>query len=181
MSNRSCSGSIQVGRKLPVSLIKNDVSFPEIAGVYFLYNEEGDLIYIGKSMDVIRRLREHLEHSSFQFSSFRIKPVPLGSLFSVERKLIRKHKPPRNIEHNPNKTARRGGSSWSRIKKIFSHLPENFTEKELDSLIEEYGNVFYWATKENYKKVMLGHGLIENADSKQYKKGTMPDWLKNKA
>jgi DNA polymerase III subunit epsilon len=39
-------------------------SIPEEAGVYYFYNEKGDLIYIGKSRNLLQRISTHLSNNS---------------------------------------------------------------------------------------------------------------------
>lgn len=75
---------------------------PAISGVYFLIRK-GELIYIGSSDDINKRLKHHKKHSFFKFDKFSIYPLPLYNnlLKRTERECIKKFKPKYNCQYNP--------------------------------------------------------------------------------
>ena len=61
--------------------------------IYFLI-ERNELVYIGQSIDVIARLRQH--QNDKKFSAVYVLPVAAEDLDAVEAALIRRHRPPLN-------------------------------------------------------------------------------------
>lgn len=72
--------------------------------VYRVYDEAGDVIYVGQTSDLKRRTWQHL-HSTpgaarvESFDEYDTK----GGAMSVESVLIRAHQPPLNVQDNPNR------------------------------------------------------------------------------
>lgn len=66
-----------------------------VSGVYFLFKGD-DLLYIGQSKNLMRRLGDHA--SQINFDSYAIFPCPSEDLDHTERSLILKFLPPLNSE-----------------------------------------------------------------------------------
>jgi DNA polymerase-3 subunit epsilon len=145
--------------KLDVNKIEN---IPEEPGIYFFYNEKGDLIYIGKSRNLQQRISTHLSNNSTN-RSMEMRDLiadidwePTGSeLIALLKESfeIKKNKPVYN------RAQRRTGFQWG----LFSFFDKNgylnyrygqldddeiplsvFTSRErtkskLNSIVEKYG------------------------------------------
>jgi DNA polymerase-3 subunit epsilon len=65
--NRGLSGLLKntkISKLNPNLDVSKIDSIPEEAGVYYFYNEKGDLIYIGKSRNLQQRIRTHLSNNT---------------------------------------------------------------------------------------------------------------------
>jgi predicted GIY-YIG superfamily endonuclease len=75
----------------------------KITGIYFLYNEAKEIIYIGKTTDFKQRLNTHLKNGEGRFQDnevkyFSILPVEDKEMMSdLEYYRINKHRPKYNI------------------------------------------------------------------------------------
>lgn len=77
-------------------------SFFGINGIYFLFDEKLNIIYIGESKDCINRVHTHMADGLKEFKFFKIFRFS-GSGDSrkrIEEKLIKKYKPKYNNQHN---------------------------------------------------------------------------------
>ncbi len=66
-TNRGLSGLLKntkISKLNPNLDVSKIDSIPEEAGVYYFYNEKGDLIYIGKSRNLQQRIRTHLSNNT---------------------------------------------------------------------------------------------------------------------
>ena len=66
-------------------------------GIYFLIRNK-KIIYIGKSIDVMRRLKEHCQ--CVWFTQFRVIPCDIRKISEYEKRLIKYFKPVLNNKHN---------------------------------------------------------------------------------
>lgn len=75
---------------------------PTIRGVYFLIYKK-ELIYIGSSDDIAKRLKQHRKSSFFRFDSYSIYPAHNRekNIKTVEKTCIQKFKPKYNCMYNP--------------------------------------------------------------------------------
>ena len=75
----------------------------KVNGIYFLYKRE-DIIYIGKSINVIFRIGQHLSdyHKDFDYYKF-IEFNEDEDLEKIEKEYIDKYKPFYNIKKNLNR------------------------------------------------------------------------------
>lgn len=80
------------------NLEKHKVSERKICGIYFLYNS-GQLIYIGKSLDILGRINQHTKTKKFDRYSF--EEVPKSELAQVEKACIEYYLPKLNTALNP--------------------------------------------------------------------------------
>lgn len=63
-----------------------------VTGIYFLFLDD-ELVYIGKSVNVISRIGGHLSDPLKTFTHFTFVPVPLERLAKEELRLIRRFRP----------------------------------------------------------------------------------------
>jgi len=90
---------------LPKSLKPEDVmTLPQLCGVYYMIDEDGDIVYIGKSVNIQKRIKQHFSKLTrktdrlFQSVSkihYEITGSELVSLI-LESAEIKKHQPPIN-------------------------------------------------------------------------------------
>ena len=81
--------------------IQYDGLIPNVPAVYFLFNENKDLIYIGKSTKLKNRLMSHFYAIKMDISHYCfIKPSDMGwpdeAIHHMEKICINRHKPPMN-------------------------------------------------------------------------------------
>lgn len=76
--------------------------------IYFLCLD-GKIQYIGKSMDLSSRIKQHLLDPTKIFSDIFFITCPESDLDRLESKLIRQYSPPLNITYNKPKTAKKSG------------------------------------------------------------------------
>ena len=74
---------------------------PNVPAVYFLFNENKELMYIGKSTKLKSRLKSHFYASQMDISHYCfIKPSDMGwpdeAIHHMEKICINRHKPPMN-------------------------------------------------------------------------------------
>jgi DNA polymerase-3 subunit epsilon len=137
-------------------------SIPEEPGVYYFYNESGDLIYIGKSRNLLQRIGTHLSNNSTNKAMEMRDHIADIEWELTGSELIALLKESTEIKRNKplyNRAQRRTGFQWG----IFSYTDNNgylnfrygqindneepvsvFTSKEksrskLNSLVEAYG------------------------------------------
>lgn len=67
-----------------------------IAGVYFLINDAGDVVYVGQSICPRYRVAQHVNEGVKQFSEARLLPVMAKDLDEVETAFIHLFAPPLN-------------------------------------------------------------------------------------
>jgi CRISPR/Cas system CMR-associated protein Cmr1 (group 7 of RAMP superfamily) len=72
-------------------------------GIYKLY-EEGVLVYIGKSLNIERRVKSHKSKGLFSFDYSIKMELPVEDLNIIEEALIKKYKPKYNQPSNRNKS-----------------------------------------------------------------------------
>ncbi len=84
----------------PTKLKKHKVSRAKICGVYFLFNKE-ELIYIGQSVDILKRISEHMKDKVFEWYCY--EKVRKQNLDAVEKACIQRYQPRLNDVHNSNK------------------------------------------------------------------------------
>ncbi len=107
--------------KLDISKIE---SIPEEPGIYYFYNENGDLIYIGKSRNLMQRVNTHLSNNSTN-RSMEMRDI-IADIFweTTGSELIALLKESSEIKLNKpiyNRAQRRSGFQWG----IFSFIDNN--------------------------------------------------------
>lgn len=91
-------------------IIKNAIKEKRkiVSGVYFLTSSK-DVIYIGSSTDVYRRIESHKKNRRMPFNGFLIHPIyslrkdtdSKKALYELEKRYIRTYKPKYNFRDNP--------------------------------------------------------------------------------
>lgn len=136
-------------------------TIPDEAGIYYFYNEKGDLIYIGKSRNLQQRISTHLSNNSTNHAMEMRELIAEITWETTGSELIALLKESWEIKANKpvyNRAQRRNSFQWG----IFSFIDQNgyinfrygpldtedspvsvFTSKEktkskLNSLVEEY-------------------------------------------
>lgn len=110
-------------RHLDTKLVQILEDLPGITGVYYLHNEEGKIIYIGKSRNIKKRVNQHFtteHHKSRQLQ----KEVASVSYEATGNELVALLKENQEIKHNKpkfNKALKRN---------IFSHALYYFTDEK---------------------------------------------------
>jgi hypothetical protein len=104
-----------------------------MSGIYFLFIN-GNLIYIGQSIDVHRRLKGH----SITYHTYRIIPCPVDKLLYYEKRLINYFKPELNGHPGGKRegAGRKVGSYQNGEKKeetVVMRIPERFVP-----IVKEY-------------------------------------------
>jgi DNA polymerase-3 subunit epsilon len=107
--------------KLDISKIE---SIPEEPGVYYFYNEKGDLIYIGKSRNLQQRISTHLSNNSTNKAMEMRDLIADIDWVTTGSELIALLKESFEIKHNKplyNRAQRRTGFQWG----IYSFIDLN--------------------------------------------------------
>jgi len=115
IDNKGLIKNRRISRLHPALDISKAESVPERPGVYYFYNEKGDIIYIGKSLNLHQRINTHLSNNTssrameMRASVADISWEETGSeliALLMESKEIKKNKPVYN------RAQRRTGFSW---------------------------------------------------------------------
>lgn len=84
----------------------NDIEFmiPKELGIYHLF-KNNELVYIGMSKNIRKRLRQHFRDDNKDFDSVlyfiaRIFDKNINDITKIEKNMIKYHKPKLNIQHN---------------------------------------------------------------------------------
>jgi hypothetical protein len=73
------------------------VRVPAVSGVYFLLDKDGEVVYVGKSRNIARRIGQHLEVKRIKFESFAFIEYPESMLAEYEGRYIYRFNPEYNI------------------------------------------------------------------------------------
>lgn len=94
------------------SIHQRSIAFEKtvFCGIYFLIGD-GEIKYVGQSIDILKRIREHWNHAYINFDRFSMIPVPLENLAEVETWYIRHFRP----KHN--RTRRRPFPAETRVQR----------------------------------------------------------------
>lgn len=84
--------------------IYEKVTIPEASGIYFLFGEKNELLYIGKSANLKQRLYSHFKSNSpSRLKYLGVQPKKFSVIFEeeekldiLERQMILKYSPPFN-------------------------------------------------------------------------------------
>ena len=80
---------------------QNVSELPQVKGVYLVLDRYGRVQYVGKSNNLQRRLMEHLNDGDIRdarhFTAYQTRTD--GAATSLEKKLIRRHCPPYNVQN----------------------------------------------------------------------------------
>lgn len=91
------------------------------SGVYFIFEDDGNVAYIGKSRNIDTRFH----HASWRFMAPRMKIVlvpadRLASMSELEQELIEHHRPPMNTTYTP-RAAEVQRVAW-RVRRANNHM-----------------------------------------------------------
>lgn len=142
--------------KLHPALDINKVSqIPEEAGIYYFYNEKGDLIYIGKSRNLQQRVSTHLSNNTTNRSMEMRDAIADISWEETGSELIALLKESFEIKINKplyNRAQRRTGFGWG----IFSHYDDkgllNFSYRQIR---DEENHLSVFTSKEKAKAKLV--------------------------
>lgn len=86
-----------------------------MSGIYFFYDENNKLLYIGKALNIRNRINQHNSyfsenHLHYKFKEF-VKYIGVryennDKLEQLEKRLIKKYRPPLNVSYNEKHTER---------------------------------------------------------------------------
>jgi hypothetical protein len=118
----------------------NEIIVEDYTGpfIYLLFNKN-ELVYVGKSLNVIYRIGTHLSKyetdMNFEFDKVIMKKVPRLELDGIERKLIVENKPKYNIFYL---TKMGNNNYWTRHEKPINL---NQSQEFIDTLRRDWGNI----------------------------------------
>jgi hypothetical protein len=89
-----------------------------VEGVYFLFNELGQLLYVGRTTDLHRRLVRHRERGELAFSKFAFIECPdPAERVRLEADYIRIYSPPHNsIRYGAPSPLQKRRTEWHSVK-----------------------------------------------------------------
>src|SRR5690606_37879936 len=96
---------------------------PSITGVYYLHDDKGDIIYIGKSKNIRKKVNQHFTTDHNRFKEIR-KEIASVSYEATGNELVAMLKENEEIKHNKPKFNR------SYNKNIFKYALYQFTDEE---------------------------------------------------
>ena len=148
-------------------------AIPQTYGVYLFLDKNNEPIYIGKSVNLKKRLLNHLQNpydqKTIKFVSIAttIKIMPTQNEFEaiiLEAKLIKRHQPPYNIELKDDKGLTYisiSDSEWPMVKLIKKPTPFGPYLKNNDalSLLRYIRQIIPFATHKPQNKVCVYHEL----------------------
>lgn len=79
---------------------------PETSGVYFLIDEAGSVLYVGKATSIGHRIHAHWRNQTTPFYGAQWRVLPIRAAEVLEAYLIHKMQPPCNVQFR--------GHDWSR-------------------------------------------------------------------
>ena len=142
--------------KLDVNKIE---TIPDEPGVYYFYNEKGDLIYIGKSRNLMQRISTHLSNNSTNKAMEMRDQIVDIDWELTGSELIALLKESSEIKANKpifNRAQRRTGFQWG----IFSFEDKNgYLNYRYGQLIDDEDPVSVFTSKEKAKSKLLS--LVE--------------------
>ena len=112
----------------PVSNLDSKVvrmleELPSITGVYYLHNEQGEIIYIGKSKNIRKKVNQHFTADNHRFKEIR-KEIAKVSYEATGNELVAMLKENEEIKHNKPKFNR------SNNKSIFNYALYQSTDED---------------------------------------------------
>jgi DNA polymerase-3 subunit epsilon len=142
--------------KLHPSLDLNKISqVPEEAGIYYFYNEKGDLIYVGKSRNLMQRVSTHLSNNTTNRSMEMRDAIADLSWEETGSELIALLKESFEIKANKplyNRAQRRTVFKWG----IFSFYDEKgFLNFKYQQLRDEEPHLSVFGSKEKAKSKLV--------------------------
>lgn len=142
--------------KLHPALDINKVNqIPEEPGIYYFFNERGDLIYIGKSRNLLQRVSTHLSNNTTNRSMEMRDAIADISWEETGSELIALLKESFEIKSNKplyNRAQRRTGFRWG----IFSHYDEKgFLNFSYHQIRDEESHLSVFTSREKAKAKLI--------------------------
>jgi hypothetical protein len=109
-----------------------DLTGLAISGVYFLIHE-GQVVYVGQSVDMRRRLADHIGEGAKVFDSITFIPLPISQLNVVEARHIKRYLPRYN-NCPASQAIRHGRARVVELSKREAMAALDVDEAEFDSL-----------------------------------------------
>jgi len=140
------------GDDLEYELRKRLVGFKKAKGIYFLVSDEGKLLYVGKSINLLNRVTSHLEgNGGTSYKYFKlIKEIRLAifddkitakELHAIEKKFIRALKPAFNGGNYVD-----GTTTQYSYTSLYDKLKAAKNEEDIQNTLDEWpkvGEVFF--------------------------------------
>ncbi len=135
-------------------------SIPEEPGIYYFYNEKGDLIYIGKSRNLQQRIKTHLSNNA-TVRSMEMRDIIADISWEVTgSELVAMLKESAEIKRNKpvyNRAQRKTSFQWG----IYSHTDEKgYINYSYGTIRTDNSPVSIFTSKEKAKSKLLS--LVEN-------------------
>jgi DNA polymerase-3 subunit epsilon len=144
--------SSKLNPALDMSKLNN---IPEEAGIYYFYNEKGDLIYIGKSKNLLQRISTHLSNNTTNRSMEMRDSIADIGWEETGSELIALLKESFEIKSNKpiyNRAQRRTGFRWG----IFSHYDDKgFLNFSFHQIRDEEDHLSLFTSREKAKSKLI--------------------------
>ena len=91
---------IKIEKSIKIKITK-DLRLKNVSGIAYVYflKHKSNIVYIGCSTDVIRRISVHLSEGLKNFDDFETVQCSFENMYKEEEKAIKLHKPKYNINH----------------------------------------------------------------------------------
>jgi DNA polymerase-3 subunit epsilon len=158
--------------KLDITKIDN---IPDEPGIYYFYNENGDLIYIGKSRNLQQRISTHLSNNTTNRSMEMRDQIADIDWEKTGSELIALLKESSEIKLNKpiyNRAQRRSGFQWG----IFSFTDDNgYTNYRYGQLDNDESPISVFTSKEKTKSGKSLQRSITRGQQRQLKSSFLQD------
>lgn len=146
-----------------------------ISGVYALLNQE-DIVYIGSSKDIENRINYHVLDKTKDFDSYKYVAVDDITMFSLEARLISKHRPRLNVRIPDTEVKDSCVTCWSK-----SIVPDGIML--IDQALEYIDNDFMKISKKSIRAYRANLGIssrvvLEHKDCVKVPRMAFKDTLK---
>ena len=125
----------------PIENYKNKIPKNK-KGIYFFYDVNKELIYIGKSENIYSRINQYFSYHSVKHLHYKFKKFVKYMSFklvdtdlkNIEKELIQKHRPDLNVQYNEKYT--------QRYSEKYETVEEKHEDEEMQKRIDETLNNF---------------------------------------
>ncbi|GAB6138557.1 GIY-YIG nuclease family protein [Halanaerobaculum tunisiense] len=130
----------------------------QVQGIYRLYDTTQEIIYIGQSIDIATRLKQHLrdKNNIFYFDFAEVKNE--NKLNAYEKYQINKYQPIKNKSHK-NQLISLDGSQYPRLSFSSLRTITEFIEKSNRKI---YNNVYKKGISHDPEKVYIKYSAFKN-------------------
>jgi DNA polymerase-3 subunit epsilon len=148
-------GNTRISKLHPALDLKKLNQIPDEPGVYYFYNEKGDLIYIGKSSNLLQRVSTHLSNNTTNRAMEMRDSIADVGWEETGSELIALLKESFEIKANKplyNRAQRRTGFRWG----IFSFYDENgYLNFKYDQIKDEETHLSVFTSRERAKGKLI--------------------------